>query len=175
MALEHLTDEQLQDYLDQNPVADLAGLEAHLEQCPNCRRQLEQYRAMSRALAEDTDFDLPSDFAANVIGTLQEVGAERILHKLAQIILWAAGALTGIAILIRFTDFEQAFVSFSPLGTQSKNALTAIVTSFKTVFAGSDLNLGIISVIISVLLAIYLIDRLIIRARKQITSTNCLI
>ena len=67
--MNHLTDEQLQDYLDGNiGQTDPAAL--HMDSCPVCRRALEQYKALYAGLESEPDFCLSADFADTVMANL---------------------------------------------------------------------------------------------------------
>ncbi|NIP42954.1 MAG: hypothetical protein GWO41_17700 [candidate division Zixibacteria bacterium] len=172
MKIKHLTDEQIQDYLDGNLAENAGTIEEHIESCNNCRAELARYRSLSTALSEDVGFELSPDFASEVVASIEEKGAERFFFRLSHIILWATGILAGIALLIRFTDIEKAFSGFAIFGETGESFINVIVTSFRNVIESSGLDLRFVGMIIVVLLGIYLIDRLITRARRNITSTG---
>jgi len=175
MGLEHLTDEQIQDYIDGNLTDNLAEIEQHLESCQTCRNELAKYKVLTNALSEDIGFELSPDFASNVVSSVQEEGAEKFLYKISHVIMWVAGIMAGLALLIRFTDFEKAFVGFAQLGEQGKGITETISSAFSNLFANSGMNLHLIGMAALVLVGIFLVDRLIARARKNATSAGCLI
>ena len=172
MAIEHLTDEQIQDYLDGNLSESAAAIDEHIRSCNSCRAELDRYRSLSTALFEDIGFELSPDFASEVVASIEEKGAERFFFRLSHIILWATGILAGIAILIRFTDIEKAFSGFAIFGETGESFINVIVTSFRNVIQSSGIDLRFAGMIVLVLLGVYLIDRLITRARRNITSTS---
>jgi hypothetical protein len=67
----HLSDEQLQDFLDGNLSAD-HPLSAHLHACPRCREALAAYKTVYAGLTEDPGFELAPDFAESVMRILPE-------------------------------------------------------------------------------------------------------
>lgn len=172
MAIDHLTDEQIQDYLDGNLSESAAAIDEHIRSCNACRAELDRYRSLSTALSEDVGFELSPDFASEVVASIEEKGAERFFFRLSHIILWATGILAGIAILIRFTDIEKAFSGFAIFGETGESFINVIVTSFRNVIQSSGIDLRFAGMIVLVLLGVYLIDRLITRARRNITSTS---
>jgi hypothetical protein len=172
MGMKHLTDKQIQDYLDGNPLEDMEAVESHLQSCETCRTELAQYRSISTALSEDVGFELAPNFAADVVASFEEEGAERFFYKVAQFILWATGFFAAIAVLIRFTDIEKAFSGFGEAGKQGESAFKEFYLTIKQAMESSGLDIRLILMIALVILGIFLIDRLIMRARKNITSTS---
>jgi len=170
--MNHLTDEQLQAYLDGSPVEDIKTIEKHLETCELCRAELARYRSLSMALSEDVGFELAPNFAADIVASLEEEGAEKFFYKLSHIILWATGFFAAIAVLVRFTNIEDAFSGFGEAGKQGENAFRQVYLTFKQVIESSGLDLRLILMIALVILGIFLIDRLIMRTRRNITSTS---
>lgn len=172
MGMRHLTDAQIQDYLDGNPVEDTEEIESHLHSCEACRTELARYRGISTALSEDVGFELDPNFAADVVASLQEQGAEKFFFKLSHIILWATGLFAAIAVLIRFTNIEKTFSGFSEAGKQGESAFKEYYLSIKHTIESSGLDIRLILMIALVILSIFLIDRLITRTRKHITSSS---
>jgi predicted anti-sigma-YlaC factor YlaD len=172
MAIEHLTDQQIQDYLDGNLTEDAHKIEEHIESCKACQAELARYKSISTALSEDIGFELSPNFASEVVASIQEKGAERFFFRLSHIILWATGVLAGIALLIRFTDIENVFYGFAALGESGEGIVNVIATSFQKLIESTGLDVRFVGMVAVVLLGIYLIDRLIMRARRNITSTG---
>jgi hypothetical protein len=68
----HLTDDQLQDFLDGNlSESDPQG--RHLEICPHCQRALAHYKSLYSALATESEVSLSADFTQNI---LRRIAAE---------------------------------------------------------------------------------------------------
>jgi len=67
MGLEHLSDEQLQDYLDGKLNDSNYAVTEHLDSCPLCRQKLSEYRQVYGALDIDDGFTLSPDFASKVM------------------------------------------------------------------------------------------------------------
>jgi len=171
MEINHLTDEQIQDFVDGNLEDENLEIESHLHSCADCAREVAHYRKLSSMLAEETGFELSPDFASEVLAYMNEQGAERFFHKLAQATMWAAGAIVGLILLIRFTRFEDAFKGFTS-GENGQGYFEIVITSFQNLFADSGSNLGMIALAVAVLFTIFIIDRLIAKARKDLSSTT---
>ncbi len=172
MAIDHLTDQQIQDYLDGNLTEDAHKIEEHIASCKACQAELARYKSLSTALSEDIGFELSPNFASEVVASIQEKGAERFFFRLSHIILWATGVLAGIALLIRFTDIENAFYGFAALGESGEGFVNVIATSFQKLIESTGLDIRLVGMVAVVLLGVYLVDRLIMRTRRNITSTG---
>lgn len=71
MPVTHLTDDEIQDYLDGNLSRQgRIFLEAHLETCELCQATLKQYQSLYVGLRQDKGFDLPRTFAKSVVAKL---------------------------------------------------------------------------------------------------------
>ncbi|MGB2982199.1 MAG: zf-HC2 domain-containing protein, partial [Candidatus Zixiibacteriota bacterium] len=75
MSLKHLTDEEIQNYLDGNLSRDIALLtERHLETCPLCREAVKQYQGVYAGLDKEEGFELSKGFAKSVVKMLPPQG-----------------------------------------------------------------------------------------------------
>jgi anti-sigma factor RsiW len=125
MGLRHLTDDELQDYLDGNS-AELDEWPArHLAQCEQCRQELQLYRALCDGLADSPVEGLASGFPDRVLAALPakpgHVEREQIGERL--LVVFAIAAMAVVSII--FLDWSQllsfALGSFSGLvGTVEK-------------------------------------------------------
>ncbi|MCK5126679.1 MAG: hypothetical protein KAR42_10520 [candidate division Zixibacteria bacterium] len=73
--MSHLTDEQIQDFIDNNldPSGDIAG---HLHSCKKCQQEVENYKALFAGLNTEPEMTLSADFADMVMDQLPEVEFE---------------------------------------------------------------------------------------------------
>ncbi|MEZ5360739.1 MAG: zf-HC2 domain-containing protein [Candidatus Zixiibacteriota bacterium] len=70
--MSHLTDEQLQAFLD-GTAADAAAVQEHLDSCPNCRLALDEYKALFSRLDSEPEFPLSASFADLVMEKLPDI------------------------------------------------------------------------------------------------------
>ncbi|MCK4224599.1 MAG: zf-HC2 domain-containing protein, partial [candidate division Zixibacteria bacterium] len=71
MPVTHLTDEEIQEYLDGNlSHQKRIFLEAHLKTCELCQAALKQYQSLYVGLKQDQVFDLPKSFAKSIVAKL---------------------------------------------------------------------------------------------------------
>jgi len=113
MAVRHLSDSEIQDYLDGN-ISDREIL-SHLNQCRRCQSRVNQYRSLFAGLAKDRIPPLPSGFSAKV---MNKITAE---EKLSRDFPWAfllvaAGLLAGLISVIVFVNPAVFSRLFSPTG-----------------------------------------------------------
>ncbi len=76
MPVTHISDEQIQDYLDHREVKRDVPLVRHIRQCPDCRARLHQYRMLYRGLKAADEPCLSEDFAANTMRTIRSLPIE---------------------------------------------------------------------------------------------------
>ncbi|MFC1476299.1 anti-sigma factor family protein [Candidatus Zixiibacteriota bacterium] len=133
MALEHLTDEQIQEFLDIGAGEKNELVAAHLEDCPSCRAAVAEYRHLYQQLTDDTGFELPADFAASVIAQVAPVPQSRFRWMIVYPV--AAALIAVVAALYIFVDFSGFYHSL-------KESFAVVTTFDNTVLksAGAFLN-----------------------------------
>jgi len=72
MSSKHLTDEEIQDYLDRNPPSYNRLLEEHLQTCQLCQNTLEEYKRLYEELKVEEGFELSPNFSEAVLSKLQK-------------------------------------------------------------------------------------------------------
>ena len=68
--MKHLTDDEIQDYLDGNISKDNIDIEKHLQTCRECRNALNQYNDLYDELKDDSDIPLPKNIAQSVVSKI---------------------------------------------------------------------------------------------------------
>ena len=105
MAIDHLTDDMLQEYIDGSP-QNREELQAHLADCPQCREHLAEYKKLSGYLAIEPNFELSADFAHTVASAVEEDSTEKILFKLSRAVIWLVGIFACFFSVWYFSDKE---------------------------------------------------------------------
>ena len=73
MAVKHLTDAEIQDYLDGNLKQEHVFIVTqHLEACELCQKELHQYKILYSELKSDIDINLSPNFANTVSAKLRK-------------------------------------------------------------------------------------------------------
>lgn len=70
--MKHLSDEQIQDYLDGNAKNFNGYIGRHLASCQKCQRKLKDYQFIKLALKQNFDFHLPVNFSQLVLKSIKE-------------------------------------------------------------------------------------------------------
>lgn len=118
MKFQHLTELQVQAYLDDSPESQPLLVEAHLEECARCRANVDAYRSLYTSLASEEPPSLPTGFSRAVLGRLPLASTRRFELKAGDMTVLAAavGAILlagSLMIDLSFaTDWLGSGVSF---------------------------------------------------------------
>jgi hypothetical protein len=110
MQLKHLTDEEIQDYLDGNLSGETTlQVREHLQVCRRCREALKQYQSLYVGLEDDAGFELSKGFAKTVVRRLPAEAEAKSHASVLNIVL----IVLGVAVSLGFTLY---YVDLKPLG-----------------------------------------------------------
>ena len=161
MAVTHLSDQEIQTYLDSKHHLDSATT-GHLEECHACRTRLQQYEVLYRELSRPLEMRLSKQFDELI---LQKVGLSPLSHfgfKLWQILLLAAACLSGLG----FSIIAIGAKGWSQLETVVSAAIAVTGHGLESVkFVGKNSELLLLTVI--VISAISVLDRLYITRMRR--------
>jgi len=167
MQLKHLTDEEIQDFLDGNLSREIALLtERHLETCPLCRDAVKQYQSIYAGLDDDEGFDLSKGFARSVVNTLPEQREAKSPFGLLNIFLTILGVIVAAGVTIRYVDLR-------PLGSALSHILpgpqlgSGIVAFVENLLIGLNGNLGLLILGVLTLVVIGGLDRFFLQPRYK--------
>ncbi len=164
MSLKHLTDDEMQEYLDGNlSLENVLSVERHLESCSFCKESLKQYKSLYVGLANDEGFDLPKSFAKSVISRLQAEPEAKSHFNYANIFLTVLGIIIAVGITFYYLDLK-------PLGQTISNILSAqyefglaVAESLKVFLSGLNTNRGLLIFGVLALLVIVTLDHFLVR------------
>lgn len=107
---EHLSDAQLQAYLDEDAALDRKRADAHLRSCRHCRQALGTYKQLYRGLADEGGFMLSANFVSNVTARVEAEQHSRFeyLENGLMVLL----GLVALASILVFTDWGSALVAY---------------------------------------------------------------
>jgi anti-sigma factor RsiW len=118
----HLTDDELQSYLDGDPLSDREWVENHLRVCDRCREELARYEQLYMELAKDVGHELSPDFADSVISRVPERPAPHPRWQPAHILALILGAIAGLSALVYFVGLKEATEFIVGVGARSGEA-----------------------------------------------------
>ena len=106
----HLTDEQLNEYLD-DETNDRAEIEQHLAACVACSARLAALRSLFTEIESLPDVELPPEFAMRFT---QSQGVPTKLPRSVTLTIAAQAVLTVVAILLAAPLVMEFIVSYTP-------------------------------------------------------------
>jgi len=156
----HLTDEQIQDFVDGNIGSDFAAIAGHIEECARCRVAVDQYKALSAGLSVDTGPTLSADFAARVAARLHAAPDWTLA-------LVAASIAAVAAVLVVVFGFEPILEFAGNLSDMQAEATGAAATAVKSFLARYNLTSTHIVFPIITLLFYLVIDSVITGLKRR--------
>ena len=161
--MKHLTDDQIQGYLDGALDKERDTVAAHLQTCPVCRKALIQYETLYQDLKDDTEFDLPADFASNVIAGMQE---QSVSSKfLSSVWAYVAGLLITAAGICYFVDLTPLQKTMAGLW-QGLNLDATVLSTASHFLTGLGVNSNLFFFAVLILLLYGALDRVIAVIRQ---------
>jgi anti-sigma factor RsiW len=171
MAIEHFTDEQIQDYLDGNlPHDQVSILTGHLQSCQKCQSEMAQYQSLYVELKEDVAFNLSPTFSNAVMKAVQAGAKKALLARLWNLLLPVIGIAVGIGVMIYYVDFKPFLKVFTDSLNPGRYFDSAVLSELNQVLTKLNVNLNIIVFAGLSLLAVILIDHLISRHKEKLFS-----
>jgi hypothetical protein len=115
LELRHLTEEEIQTYLDGSSDEIDAEVRRHLETCRPCREVLADYEALYAGLADTSDFEIPRNLAGSVLSGLGLRQSGPRLGIAGDLVLVACGILAmlvGLSVAAGFQPLADALSAF---------------------------------------------------------------
>ena len=144
--MKHLTDRDIQDYLDNESSVDVELLHIHLKSCPACNEHVEQYKKLYGSLSKTIPWSLPDNFADRIVTRVLPNPSSRwyatdFFLALAGIIVSFGAVLyyySAQTLLASLSGVLSWFDSFLPVYTQFKELAGLIPqTGFVYFFGGT--------------------------------------
>ena len=108
--MNHLTDDQIQAYLDKNKLENLNDIEDHLQVCQKCRFNINTYRQIYTALSNEDELPvLSNNFSFTTISKIEKANERK--WNIFENILIALTFIVSISLSIYFFDLV-SFASY---------------------------------------------------------------
>jgi hypothetical protein len=167
MQLKHLSDEEIQDYLDGNLSQEIALLaQQHLQVCQRCREALKQYESLYVELKEDKGFELSKGFPKAVLRRLPAEGEAESRFGFVNTLLVILGIIISVGVTLYYVDLRPLGKAFAHLLPHREFGL-GLLDFIKGVLVGLNGNLGLLVFAVLTLLIIGGLDRLILGPRYR--------
>lgn len=124
----HLSDTEIQDYVDGNITDEQSEIIAHLGTCQLCMKKLRQYEVLSESLKTDFTPALSSNFADSVVTRIQtesEAVSRRSVRSVLIPLLGALGGLGALIMSVYLTPFLDSF-AIDKLGGHVEKILLSV-------------------------------------------------
>ena len=173
MSIDHLSDEELQSYLDEKSIRNTAAVEHHLQSCIHCRRQLIAYRLIHAEFHAEPEKDFSRDFEDDVIKRIHEIESRRFQLKNYLLLFFS---MTVCISLMAYGFLNTQYRSIvSQAVSDSWNRLTMLIHD---VIHGSELFTGTIEIVLFagiILLFFGFLDRIFVYPKgRKMTIFHCL-
>lgn len=119
--MKHLSDEEIQDYLDGNAPHKKNTIEDHLKSCVHCQALFNQYQELYIGLKQEPQFKLSEEWTPAIMKKLVLIPKTRPLFRFAKNLFLGIGflCLTTIAITIAYlfdsNPWKEIYSQFSDL------------------------------------------------------------
>jgi hypothetical protein len=163
----HLTEEEIQEYLDGNPSTSAVDIQNHLESCERCSHAMAQYRALYGQLTAEPGYKLSKNFAQSIISKLDAAESSPFSFPLTEIIIIVVGVIIALAAAVYFVDMKPLLQSFAKISFPRLGLNTSLFTPVKNLL--NDLNGSLILIPFAglALLSVALIDRFVHKLKNQ--------
>ncbi|EQB63791.1 MAG: hypothetical protein RBG1_1C00001G1370 [candidate division Zixibacteria bacterium RBG-1] len=106
MAVNHWTEEQIQEFLDGKSSISKNSLEEHLKSCEACTKSFRYYQNLYSELIRDPGFKLSTDFARNLVSRIPQLAQARARFKFSDVFIGSVGIAALLGVMIFFIDFS---------------------------------------------------------------------
>lgn len=167
MGNRHLTENDIQEYLDTQSPELIDRVKQHTASCDKCGSMLQEYVSLYSGLGDDAGFDLSADFAKNVIKVADLTERGSVWSRFSSQILAATGLVCAAIAFVILSDVSLILKLLSNTGVLLEHALSK---PFEGKLGAASGTLWLILPGISAMLAMWIFDRHILHAKKRPSS-----
>jgi hypothetical protein len=165
MELRHLTEEEIQGYLDNIPNSVNKFVEEHLRSCQLCQKALEGYRRLYAGLKTDKGFELCPDFTEKFFSKLSAVPASKSRLNYTEILLVILGLVAGICIPLYFMGWKHISQKITAILQPQINLMITSWNLVEKVLQNLHINMNLLLLSGLTLLIVYLLDYIFFRKK----------
>ncbi|MEA2030234.1 MAG: hypothetical protein U9N55_01380 [candidate division Zixibacteria bacterium] len=111
--MRHISDDEMQAYLDQSDFSEKDNLKHHLRTCSWCRNRFRQYQQLYEGLGKDSGYKLPEGFSDSVMARLSIVSSVSSVHRQLNVLWGSLGLIATLCLVWYFIDLESLAVCFT--------------------------------------------------------------
>jgi len=166
MELRHLTDEEIQNYLDGNLSPENKFAQRHLKRCKLCQKTLKEYKSLYLELKDEKGFRLSRGFASSVISKLPKEPVARSQSKYAEILLVIVGIVAAGFTTLHFVDVKPLVRMITQILLPQFEFISASFGSIANLLEGLNINSSLLVFSGLTLLIIRVLDYIILHLRR---------
>jgi hypothetical protein len=171
MEIRHLTDDEVQEYLDGNLPQKDGFIQDHLKTCQFCQEAVVEYKSLYLELKDDKGFKLSRNFAQWVISRIPKQPAAKSHFSYVEALLVVLGIVAAGLTSIYLVDLRPLAQRITAIGLPQLDLLLALVDLTKRFLIGLHINSNLLLFSGLTLLIIRGLDGLVSATRqKPITS-----
>ena len=167
MALRHLTDEEIQNYLDGNTSQQDIIVEDHLGTCGYCQNILKQYQSLYVGLKDDQSFKLSSSFAKSIISKLWAEPLVKPRFNYSDILLMVAGIIIALGTTLYYVDLKPLVEIMTNISLPQVEFNSTLLASVKSLLASLNRSLSLLAFVGLILLIIAAIDHIVFQPKYK--------
>lgn len=157
--MNHLTDDDIQKYLDKESGQDRAEIEKHLKSCEGCRQNHLLYKKLYTGLADETGFMLSANFSESVVSRVKK-SKEKSSDFFESVLLAIAG-LFSLGLIFYFTNLSEALLNIFRKNAQE---LEPFLKGIGSILGG---NLTILIFAIAIIILFGIADKVIFQVKHR--------
>ncbi len=170
MAVKHLTDDEIQEYLDNKMSTSTSALAAHVQNCDACREQIKRYESLYTGLREEARFILPAGFVHMVIARIKHESEEAFSMRMLPLLIAFAGLLLGLGATFYFVGFEKLGPNWQEFSTLQKYFDPQVFSFLSNFISRLHLDFGLLGTAVFILMFMIVIDHFILRSKQKLIS-----
>ena len=171
MELRHLTDEEIQDYLDRNIPEGDKYVQEHLRACERCRKALLEYQSLYLGLKKEQGFELPSNFPKKVISRLPEEQTVKSRPKYFEFALIILGIAVAGLVSFHLINLQPLIQTFSGMSMPKFAFISSFYDSFVSLLKVLNINNSLIIFSALTVIIIKILDYIILHPKQRPISS----
>ncbi len=166
----HVTEDEIQAFLDGTSPERAEQIRRHIAGCPVCRAQEAAYKSLYRDLAVAPELDLPANFASRIADAASVKNASALFSPVLDIVIIAAAVISTFLAIIFFVDIKALTDTMSRIALPKFTLNGNFMDPLKQLLAGLNGSLSLLPFAGLALLLTFAADRFIAKTRRNRAS-----
>lgn len=167
----HLSDEQIQNFLDENLSQNERLLVSeHLQHCQHCQSELSQYQHLYADLKKETAIEFAPTWSAAVMTKIRAEARKKALTQIWNLLLPVGGVIASIAVMLHYVNLTPILNVFLRSLNPARYFDSTIMKEIDVTLAKFNINFSLIAFAGLSLLVVLLIDQIIAKNKGRFAS-----